>query len=260
MVQLAEISWTKAQEYFTEKDTVLVPVGSTEQHGPHNPLGTDHLLAEAFAKQLGDKTGALVTPVIPVGISRHHRQFPGTLWVSPDTFREYMLEIVLSLTEHGPSKIVFINGHGGNTAALLEVCEDLRIDYDVFACTVTSYPQGKLSGHASREETSQNLYYHPELVDMSKAVDTQQESTMGELTIGKLGVIGPAYYPWDTLDTSDSGVLGGPGKLVYSSTASAEIGRELMEPYLEEVIKFIRELIDSDIENLLSKPHKTVNQ
>ena len=253
------IPWTKAQELFKKIDTILVPIGSTEQHGPHNPLGTDYLLAAAFAKEVANNTGAIVTPVIPVGISRHHRQFPGTLWVSPDTFREYMLEVVLSLAEHGPTKIVFINGHGGNTPALLEVCEELRIDYDIFACTVTSYPQGKLSGHAAAEETSQNLFYHPELVNMDQAVDTKQEDHIGNLKLDKRGIIGPANYPWDTIDTSDSGVLGEPGTTVYSTTASAEMGRELMEPYTKEVTKFVENLMEADLEELLPKPHKSYN-
>lgn len=259
MVQLAEIPWTRAQEIFNETDTVLVPVGSTEQHGPHNPLGTDHLLAAAFAKQLGEKTGAPVTPVIPVGVSRHHRQFSGTLWVTPDTFREYMIEVVLSLAEHGPSKIVFINGHGGNSPALMEVCEALRIDYDIFACMITSYPVGKLSGHAAVEETSQNLYYHPELVNMKAAVDTKQNDNMGILKMTRRGGTGPASYPWDTIDVSDTGALGEPGRLIYSTTATAEKGRELMEPYLEEVAEFIMDLMKADLEELLPKPHKSLN-
>jgi len=254
MVQLAEISWAKASRYFKEQDTVLVPVGSTEQHGPHNPLGTDHLIASAFAREIGDKTGLLVTPVIPIGLSRHHRQFPGTLWVEPDAFRAYVMGVALSLVEQGTRKIVFINGHGGNTAALLEVCETLRVDHGTFACVVASYP--KLDGHAAVGETSQNLYYHPELVDMNEAVDTLQEETIAGLKLRKLGVIGPAVYPWDTIDTSESGVLGGPGKVVYSSTASPEKGQELMKPYLAKVVSFIEELKKAKIEELLPKPRK----
>ncbi|HDJ22185.1 MAG TPA: creatininase family protein, partial [Candidatus Bathyarchaeota archaeon] len=151
--------WTEAQKIFEKYDVALVPVGSTEQHGPHNPLGTDHLLAGALSRVLGDRTGVPVTPVIPIGISRHHRQFPGTLWVPPDVFRAYVLNIALSLAEHGVNKIVFVNGHGGNSAALMEVCAKLRADYGVFACMITSDPPGKLSGHAGAGETSQNLYY-----------------------------------------------------------------------------------------------------
>lgn len=260
MVQLAEISWSEAKSVFEENDVVLIPVGSNEQHGPHNPLGTDHLLANALAKRVGDQTGVPVTPLIPVGISRHHRQFPGTLWVPPDVFREYIMSVALSAAEHGPTKIVFINGHGGNSAAIMEVCEDLRRDYDLFACMITSYPPGKLSGHAGAGETSQNLYFHPELVHMEKAVDTKQKTKLGSLDLTGMNKVGPAIFPWDTIDITDTGVLGTPGETVVSTTASAEMGKDLMEPYIKEVTELIYQLMEADVEDLLPKPHKMVSQ
>lgn len=258
MVQLAEISWAEAQKIFNTTDVALIPVGSTEQHGPHNPLGTDHLLAAALSKVLGTRTNIPVTPIIPVGISRHHRQFPGTLWVPPDIFRAYMISVALSLAEHGITKIIFVNGHGGNSSAIMEVCMELRIDYDIFACMITSYPPGKLSGHAGAGETSQNLYYHPELVHMEKAVDTIQNKTLGELTLKTMSTVGPATFPWDTIDITTTGVLGTPGEKVVSTTASFEMGRELMEPYTEELVNFIEQLKQEDVDKLLSKPHKMV--
>jgi creatinine amidohydrolase len=167
-----------------------------------------------------------------------------------------MLEVALSLAEHGVTKIVFMNGHGGNSAALMEVCMELRIDYDIFACMVTSYPPGKLSGHAGAGETSQNLYYHPELVDMDKAVDTVQKEKLGSLTLTSMSKIGPASFPWDTIDLTDTGVLGGPGDKVVSTSASVEMGRDLMDPYTEELVVFIEELKKAEYSELLSKPHK----
>ncbi len=260
MVQLAEISWTEAYKVFEDNDVALIPVGSTEQHGPHNPLGTDHLLAGALAKIIGDGTGIPVTPIVPVGISRHHRQFPGTLWVPPDVFREYMISIALSLAEHGSTKIVYVNGHGGNSAAIMEVCEDLRRDYDLFACMITSYPPGKLSGHAGAGETSQNLYFHPHLVHMDRAVDTVQNKNLGSLKLTGMSSVGPATFPWDTIDITDTGVLGKPSEKIVSTTATVEMGKELMEPYIIEVMEFIKQLMDTDVEDLLPKPHKMVSQ
>ena len=82
----------------------MIPVCATEQHGPHNPLGTDHLLAAAVARRVGDATGVPVLPVVPVGVSEHHRQFPGTLWVDPPVFREYLLGVALAVAEPGVVK------------------------------------------------------------------------------------------------------------------------------------------------------------
>ena len=126
MVQLAEISWTDANKSFSESDIAILPAGSTEQHGPHNPLGTDHLNAEAVSREVGKRTQTLVLPVVAVGVSEHHRHFPGTLWVPPPVFREYVKAVALSAVSHGARKIVIVNAHGGNTASLLEVAGYLR--------------------------------------------------------------------------------------------------------------------------------------
>ena len=80
-MMLREMSWFDLKGTITEDTVAVIPVGSTEQHGPHNPLGTDHMIAERIAA--GVKDEALITPTVPVGYSEHHRQFPGTLWVPP---------------------------------------------------------------------------------------------------------------------------------------------------------------------------------
>jgi len=259
LVQLAEISWSDADELFKKLDVVILPVGSTEQHGPHNPLGTDHLVAAALSKVVGDKTGTPVLPVIPIGISEHHRQFPGTLWVPPSVFRDYIKSVILSITTHGPKKILIINGHGGNEAALIEVAGDLRREYNIFVAVLMAFPptmMGEKSGHAGYGETSINLYFHKHLVKMNRAKDTLQNKKLGLFTINRLGSIGPAQFPWDTIDLSDNGVLGPAGELIMSTTASEDVGKALMEPFIEEVCKFVETLKKADLEELLCKPHK----
>ena len=167
--------------------------------------------------------------------------------------------MALSFAEHGPTKIVYVNGHGGNSAAIMEVCEDLRRDYDIFACMITSYPPGKLSGHAGAGETSQNLYFHPHLVHMDRAVDTVQKTKLGSSELTGMNKVGPATFPWDTIDITETGVLGTPGEKVVSTTASVEMGRELMEPYITEVVGFIRELMEAELDTLLPKQSKMVS-
>ncbi|MFH2110827.1 MAG: creatininase family protein [Candidatus Bathyarchaeota archaeon] len=255
MVQLAEVSWAEAEKLFRENDTVILPVGSTEQHGPHNPLGTDHLIAAAFSKAVGDRTGVLVLPVVPVGISEHHRQFPGTLWVPPEVFRDYMLSVALAVASHGARKILFFNGHGGNTAALVEVAGTLRRDFDVFAAVLMTFPPG-IDGHAGEKETSMNLYYHGRLVKMDRAVDTTQSTHLGPLPITGISNLGPMLFPWDTVDLTPTGVLGSAGKKIVSTTASKKIGEDIMRPFTEEVVKLVEAIKVADAAELLSKPHK----
>jgi len=255
MVQLTEISWTDAEKLFKETDVVLIPVGSTEQHGPHNPLGTDHLVAAALSRAVGEKTGVLVLPVIPVGVSDHHKQFPGTLWVPPSVFRHYVKAVALAVVSHGIQKILIINGHGGNTSALMEVAGVLRREHHVFAAVLMAFPPS-ISGHAGEGETSVNLYFHKELVKMEQAVDTKQRNKLGPLKIEGFNRLGPTRFPWDTLDLTDTGVLGDAGETVKATRASEEGGRELMEPFIEEVCEFVEALKKANVKDLLCKPHK----
>lgn len=85
---LYEMSWTEAKEYFGKNDIAIFPVGSTEQHGPANPLGTDFLTAKAIAEETAKRTGVLCLPVIPFGVSSHHKQFWGTIFISPRIFKK----------------------------------------------------------------------------------------------------------------------------------------------------------------------------
>jgi creatinine amidohydrolase len=259
MVKLAEISWSDAEKLFKEVDTAILPVGSTEQHGPHNPLGTDHLVAAALSNIVGERTGVPVLPVIPVGVSEHHRQFPGTLWVPPKTLRDYVKATALAVASHGIRKILFVNGHGGNTASLIEVAGELRREHDLFAAVLMAFPPNMMEAgpsHAGAGETSVNLYFHKHLVNMERAVDTKQESKLGPLKVEGFDRIGPAQFPWDTIDLTGTGVLGGAGEMIKSTSASEEAGRKLMEPYIKEVCEFVKALRKADFEQLLCKPHK----
>ena len=252
MVQLAEISWTDAEDLIKETDVAILPVGSTEQHGPHNPLGTDHLVAAALSRAVGEKTGVPVFPVIPVGVSEHHRHFPGTLWVPPQIFRNYIRAVSLSAASHGVRKILIVNGHGGNTPALMEVAGELRREHEIFASVVIAFPPSMI-GHAGKEETSVNLYFHGDLVKMERAVDTKQRERLGPLQVEGFNRIGPARFAWDTIDLTDTGVLGDAGEIIKSTTASESEGRRLMEPYIEKVAAFVEELKKASVEELLSK-------
>ncbi|RLI18105.1 creatininase family protein, partial [Candidatus Bathyarchaeota archaeon] len=109
-VLLHEMSWVEARKYFLENDIAILPVGSNEQHGPQNPLGTDHFIAKAIAEEAAKRSGVLCLQVIPFGVSSHHRQFWGTIYISPKTFKGYVKEACLALNYYGVKKIVIVNG------------------------------------------------------------------------------------------------------------------------------------------------------
>ena len=130
---LADHAWPDLETYFEAESLALVPLGSTEQHGPHLPEGTDHLIAEAFAREAAERTGYLCTPTINIGVSSHHRQFHGTMWVDAPEFRDYVESMTRNLTSHGIDRVIYVNAHGGNVAHLREVGRRLRNDGTAYA-------------------------------------------------------------------------------------------------------------------------------
>ncbi|MEM3730781.1 MAG: creatininase family protein [Candidatus Bathyarchaeia archaeon] len=247
-VLLHEMSWEEAKQYFAENDIVIFPVGSNEQHGPHNPLGTDHFIAKAIAEETAKRTGVACLQVVPFGVSSHHKHFWGTIFISPETFKCYVKEACLALNYYGVRKIVIVNGHGGNLSALLELARELR-EKGIFVSIFQWWPAAaKLlpnlfkpeeRRHACAEETSLNLALHPETVNMKKAVDEAPY----ESALQAEGFTAP----FDTIDYTSSGVFG------ISKTASAEKGKEVFEAVVKEFVRHVKMLKEAKIEDLMQK-------
>jgi len=117
-MQLAFSTWPQVRDYLKRSKGVIVPIGSTEQHGPTGPIGTDAICAEVIARELGRAVDALVAPVISVGMSVHHTAFPGSMTLKPSTLIQVIRDYVISLAGHGLERFFFVNGHGGNEASI----------------------------------------------------------------------------------------------------------------------------------------------
>ncbi len=115
-IRLDLCTWKEVEEYLSFSKAIILPIGSTEQHGPTGAIGTDALTAEAIAQEVGRRTGVLVTPTQCFGMAEHHLGFPGTMSLQPATLLSVIHDLVLSLVTHGFEQIFVINGHGGNIA------------------------------------------------------------------------------------------------------------------------------------------------
>lgn len=111
-------TWLEVETYLKQSKGIIVPIGSTEQHGPTGLIGTDAICAEAIARGVGLATRALVAPSINIGMALHHTAFPGTISLRPSTLILVIRDYITSLAKAGFTKFFFINGHGGNIATL----------------------------------------------------------------------------------------------------------------------------------------------
>lgn len=223
-MHLTESTWRDADAM--ETSLAVLPVGSTEQHGPHAPLGTDALTAEAIAAEAVERVDreAAVAPTVPVGVAAEHRQFTGTLWVSPDSFRSYVRETAESLAHHGWDRVVVVNGHGGNVAPLREVCARLSREGTAYAVPFTWFDAvdpaevgfSGAMGHGGPVETSLVSHLRPDLVDET-AFDAAAEGGADGWGEWQDGV----NLAYDSAEFSDSGVVGDPGE------GSADLGERL---------------------------------
>jgi creatinine amidohydrolase len=123
---LAHCTWQEIERYLEHQTGVVLPVGSTEQHGPNGLIGTDALCAELVARGVGEATGAAVAPTLNFGMAQHHMAFSGTMTLRPQTLLAVMVDLLSSLAQHGFERCLVINGHGGNMATIMAAFSELH--------------------------------------------------------------------------------------------------------------------------------------
>lgn len=230
-MELQRATWQEIAT--TETDLAVVPVGSTEQHGPHAPLGTDAISAQEIASRAAEASTkeVIVAPTISVGIAEEHRQFPGTMWVSEETFRQYVSEATKSLFEHGLNRVVLVNGHGGNTAALREVGGRLTRHTQGYVVPFTWFEavDNVEMGHGGPLETAVIRHLAPELIreDQLDAAADGASDGWGEWCHG----VNLAY---DSAEFTDSGVVGDP------RATNAEDGAAIVDAVVEALVDVLQ--------------------
>lgn len=231
-----ELTWKEIDELRKKLDMVILPIGSTEQHGPHLPLNVDILVPYEVAKRVSAETGVPVLPPIVYGASRTHKRFPGSIWVSSETLYRIFVDICKCLYAQGFKKILAINGHGTNIWPLKSAWDTLRFELPDIQIKVISWwefleesMQKRVfedGDHANTMETSITLYLRPDLVHMDRAVDEPMIRCLFDYRVDQ---------------RSKSGVVGKP------SLASAEYGETLIKTVCKAAIKFVKEALKEKI-------------
>ncbi len=180
---LSEKTWTDVEKYLNESKTIIIPTGSTEQHGPTGLIGTDYQTAYGIAKEVGEKLNVLVTPPLNFGMAEHHLAFPGTISLKPSTYLLFLKDVFSSLIGHGFRKFYIVNGHGGNMAPLTSAFCEVQSDFKEYELSfklnnwwktpdVLKYEEeqfkGKSGMHATIGEVSVTQYLHEEAFESKR--------------------------------------------------------------------------------------------
>ena len=173
MKLLEEMSWPEIKAGLKVTQTIILPVGATEEHGPHLPIFTDTIQAVEVAKEVGRLRSIFVAPPVHYGVCRSTRGFPGTITVSHDSLRSYVYDILLSCYDSGFRRVMILTGHAGgqHISALEEACQQAAGARDFLLSMVSLFDlidiqavEAKGDGHAGEIETSMMMQIRGDLV------------------------------------------------------------------------------------------------
>lgn len=247
-------SWPQLQQALQRKTLLILPVGTTEEHGPHLPVDTDARIAEAYGQGLAEalqrEIPLLLMDTVRYGYSmKIMKQWPGTVVIRSRVFMDYVFDVCRSVLEMGFRKLALLDCHGHHSGALNVVSRELcdatdqsiailspaSLSRDAFNA-IRKSPQGG-SIHADEWETSLLLHLSPEVVDMSKATDVDTMRYHSDFVAGD-NFLGRQRVTWSTwyLQASESGCYGDP------TVATADTGRMILEAAVSAGARFLKEM------------------
>lgn len=239
-VALENLTWKQAESVLKAYPVVLFAVGArTKEHGPHLPLKTDYVLAEYLKERVAREVPVVVLPTLEYGYYPSFLEYPGSVSIGADTFKNTVVDICRSIARHGTKKFYVLNTGISTLGPLEEASEELARDgvtmrYLNLLETDKKLPPGLLrqegGTHADEAETSMMLYIAPGLVEMSKAVKDFDPRS------GRKGL---------TRDPQGAGTYSPSGSWGDPTLATKEKGRTIVEATVKEIVREVRELIGS---------------
>ena len=245
-VFLGEMTTLEVEEFLRHHHTVIVPVGATEQHGPHGPLLTDVLVPQEVARRAAPRVGAVVAPPVNYALSYPHVGFTGLVYLRIPTFMSMIEDLAAAFGEAGFKRIVFLNGHYDNTYALAYACASAasRLPEDARAYPINywdgmppevraKYSSLEKGMHANAAETSAVLAINPDLVDMDKA--NAEFPNFPEFTVNSAPVHTAFFFsnPRSVYWATKSGTWGD------ARGANSAMGEEYLNAGVESVVAMV---------------------
>ncbi len=236
---LEELSFTEVEEYLQKEDTMLIPVGSVEQHSEYGMMGTDFIAAEGIARAVGKKLNLLVAPTVNYGVSPHHMSFKGSATLSPATFIRVIVDLMRSFLSHGFQRIFFINGHGGNVGPLTVAMQEVKVQGAAGQLAFFPWYEGLRDTGLIEElfQSQDGLHATPSEISLTMALRpaafTGKKKKEGEVTT--------IAHPWP-LTAEEMRSIFPDGRMNAASwLASEEKGRLVFKLAVETLVEKIRE-------------------
>ncbi|WJR78005.1 creatininase family protein [Bradyrhizobium sp. NP1] len=260
-----EIRWSAFSAADAARWIAVLPLAATEQHGPHLPLATDVLIGEAYLARVRELLPASLPvtflPIQRIGISTEHIDFPGTLTLSNEDALRQWTALGASVARAGIRKLVIVTSHGGNSAAMMLVAQDLRAHHGMLAVTTSWSRFGAPAGlfppeelrhgvHGGAVETSIMLARHRDEVRLDAIADFASRAIAMEKEYRWLSTQRPAPFAWQAQDLHPSGAVGN------ATLASAEKGELLLDHGARAFIELLDDVGRFDPETLARGPGK----
>jgi creatinine amidohydrolase len=258
-----DIHWPDVSGTGPARWIAVLPLAATEQHGPHLPVGTDVMIAQAYLARVRELLPATIPatflPLQPVGISTEHIDYPGTLTLPTEVALKTWMALGQSVARAGIKKLVMVTSHGGNSAAMTLVAQDLRAQHGLLAVTTAwsrlSAPEGLFSAeelrhgiHGGAVETSIMLARYKQHVRNENLADFRPTSIAIEKDHRWLSAHRPAPFAWQAQDLDLSGAAGD------ATMASAEKGQRLLDHGARAFCELLADVDKFDPETLSGGP------